>query len=253
MIKWQDTINIMLEMFPSINQKVLANLLGVSESDLSKIKSGKKKPTFPNNVIFDAVFDPNNSSSPAKDTPKYLLELLKDVIASSHAEVKMDMADCWGEEDYQAFVKRLIGRTRNDAKGSSQATIQSTSGQQPADTAPLEQTVGTSAPKEEKTSRASDSFEREEIPQPRGDTINVEAGLFLHNCKCCIYCIHWNGDKSIIGVPRMSIRGTCHMQEKNKHFLIPRQSSATACSNYKANQNLLNMLKEYGYDIKNLI
>lgn len=87
----------------------------------------------------------------------------------------------------------------------------------------------------------------------RVNTPNIETGLFPHDHQCCLYCIHWEGSRGIIGVSRLPIDGTCHTYNGNRHHLCSRLSSTAACPNYKADRNLINRMKEYGYDIENLI
>lgn len=80
MITWNHIIRIILEMFDSINQQQLARLLHISESTLSKIKSGKRNGSFNSKVVFDAVFNPDNPASPANDSPAFHLGILKDIL-----------------------------------------------------------------------------------------------------------------------------------------------------------------------------
>lgn len=96
-------------------------------------------------------------------------------------------------------------------------------------------------------------FERVDIPQLRGDVINKGIELFPHDYKCCLYCIHWKGDRGIIGVPGIPVDGTCHTHNGNKRRLSSRLSSTAACPKYKADQKLMNRMEKYGFDIKDLI
>lgn len=96
-------------------------------------------------------------------------------------------------------------------------------------------------------------FERVDIPQPQSDTIHVGTTLFPHDNKCCVYCIHWKGSRGIIGVSRIPVHGTCYTHNGNKHHLCSRLSSTAACSDYEADEDLMNRMKEYGFDIENLI
>lgn len=96
-------------------------------------------------------------------------------------------------------------------------------------------------------------FERVDIPQPRSGTTNTETIFPPHNHKCCLYCVYWEGNSGIIGVSKMPIDGTCHTYNGNRHRLCSRLSSTAACPNYKADQNLINRMKESGFDIKDLI
>lgn len=97
-------------------------------------------------------------------------------------------------------------------------------------------------------------FERIDIPQAKSDTIREERDLAPHNHKCCLYCIHWNGNKSIVGVSVIPTDGNCIvMYQRNKYRLQSRLSSTAACSNYKADQKLLSRMKECGYNIEDFI
>ena len=60
MITWKDTINLIEKMF-EISQKELAEILGVPESTISKIKNGKQASVFNREDIFKKVFSSLNS------------------------------------------------------------------------------------------------------------------------------------------------------------------------------------------------
>ena len=114
MITWKDTIHIICEMF-EISQQQLAGYLCVGEGTLSRIKNGKARASIDNTAVFNAVFNPDTKSSPAhskNESKAKLLELLKEIIEFSFPKVREAMADCWDEPDYQLFVLRLLGRTR---------------------------------------------------------------------------------------------------------------------------------------------
>ncbi len=95
-------------------------------------------------------------------------------------------------------------------------------------------------------------FERIDIPQSKGDTIHERNDLFPHNHKCCLYCTHWNGNKSIVGISKIPIDGTCCTHHGNKVRFQKLLSSTAACANYTADETLLSRMKEVGYDVKDL-
>lgn len=96
-------------------------------------------------------------------------------------------------------------------------------------------------------------FERVDVPQPKGDIFDERKGIPQQNQKCCLYCVHWTGDRSIIGVSKIPTDGTCHTHSGNRHRVQSRLSSTAACSNYKADSKLMNRMKECGYDVNDLI
>lgn len=97
-------------------------------------------------------------------------------------------------------------------------------------------------------------FQRVEIPQKP-----VQSGNELDHIgqlceKCCLYCIHWQGDKSTVGPYRMPTQGICYThQGKNKHRMQRRSSSSDVCKDYQADQKLINNMKRVGYNVENLI
>lgn len=114
MITWSDTIDITCEMF-QINQQQLAGYLNISESALSRIRHGKARALFDSNAVFNNVFNPHTKGSPASNKNEdkdALLTLLKEIIEHSFPKAREAMADCWDGTDYQIFVLRLLGRTR---------------------------------------------------------------------------------------------------------------------------------------------
>ena len=114
MITWSDTIDITCEMF-QINQQQLASYLNISESALSRIRHGKARALFDSNAVFNNVFNPHTKGSPASNKNEdkdALLTLLKEIIEHSFPKAREAMADCWNGTDYQTFVLRLLGRTR---------------------------------------------------------------------------------------------------------------------------------------------
>ena len=81
-------------------------------------------------------------------------------------------------------------------------------------------------------------FERVDIPQPSGDTTDIGTKPFLHEHKCCLYCIHWKCTASITEIFRGPLSGICHKYNGNRHSLSLCLSSTAACSDYKENENL---------------
>ena len=72
--------------------------------------------------------------------------------------------------------------------------------------------------------------------------------------KCCLYCIYWQGEKSIVGPYRMPTFGMCSViLGRNRYRLQRRLSSSAACANYQADKNLISNMKQAGYNIENLI
>lgn len=134
MITWKDTIEIIKRTF-SIEQIEIANCLNITESQLSKVKTGKSK-TVPSNFasshVFRKIFDPSNEDSPAsgKETPEYHLDVLKSIIQTEFAQVREDLSDFWNEKDYKTFVIGLLDRT-NLAKPPKDRTAQLASKKQP--------------------------------------------------------------------------------------------------------------------------
>lgn len=97
-------------------------------------------------------------------------------------------------------------------------------------------------------------FERVDIPQPKGDIPSTRKDLSPHNRKCCLYCAYWSGNRGIIGVSTMPTDGKCCVQKSdNKFYVRGRLSSTAACANYRADQALMSRMKEYGYNIEELI
>jgi len=98
------------------------------KSKITRIKSGTSTPSQTSEELFSSIFDTSLPTSLAnsnsKGTEQYLLGLLKDAIESDFQEAKEDMADCWGNENYKAFVLELLARAR---KGSSRKRLLSSS------------------------------------------------------------------------------------------------------------------------------
>lgn len=116
MITWNDTFEIIKIMF-NIDQKTIAYLMDVPDYKISRIKTGNLTPSFSNEDIYRKIFDPNTKDSPAKDTEKYLLSTLEDIIKNGFDNVKEAMKDYWVEDDkyqngdYKTFVMKMLERT----------------------------------------------------------------------------------------------------------------------------------------------
>lgn len=68
--------------------------------------------------------------------------------------------------------------------------------------------------------------------------------------KCCLYCTHWNGDKSTVGPGRISTSGICSIKINNSVTrLQKRQSSSAICTHYQVDQRLMNDLKKIGFTV----
>ena len=198
MITWGDTIGIILDMFSTVNQKQLAGLLGISVSSLSKIKTGKRKGSFESEAVFNQVFNPDMTSSPAKDTPRYLLNSLKDIIGSpKYEKVYKGMADCWNETDYKTFVITLLNRTRNKVQNS-------------------DDSVPACLPQ-------SDSAGISTVGSP-----SVRLHFLPHSDDCCYHCVYWEGDKETIGAYMTPTYGFCVKYNRDNQ-----KSSTIACEDYK--------------------
>ncbi|MDE7242531.1 MAG: hypothetical protein K2O18_00935 [Oscillospiraceae bacterium] len=98
-------------------------------------------------------------------------------------------------------------------------------------------------------------LERVDIPQPKGVAFHhVRKPPVPHDRKCCLYCVQWKGDRSAVGISTIPTDGICHTNYRaNRCRLISRLSSTAACANYKADQKLLNRMKEYGYDVNDFL
>lgn len=66
MIVWKDTIEIIKRTF-SVNQQQIADCLNVRPYTLSKIKSGSVSPPFSSEDVYQKIFNPENSRSPANE------------------------------------------------------------------------------------------------------------------------------------------------------------------------------------------
>ncbi|MDE7245414.1 MAG: helix-turn-helix domain-containing protein [Oscillospiraceae bacterium] len=203
MITWGDTINIILEMFYTINQQELARLLGVSEGTLSKIKSGKRKAAFKSDTVFESVFNPDNPDSPANDKPCFHLEILKDIIDKpKYEEVRKVMADCWDEKDYKTFVVRLLERTRNNVYDDHVST---------SDAAPRQTQVLEQQSDEISSLGLSDNTGTSDAKRP-----SIRSMFLPHSDDCCYHCVYWKGNRRTLGAYMTSTCGTCNKLSQNQ-------------------------------------
>ena len=199
MITWKDTISLILAMFDRINQQELANLLGVSESTLPKIKLGKRDASFNSEAVFNRVFNPAMSGSPANDNPQFLLETLKGIIdRSEFGQIRKELDDCWSETDYKAFVMTLLNRTRNGVRDRSASV---------PECLPQEDSVV--------------------IPAVRYPS--VRSRILPHSDdKCCFYCAYWRGERDTIGAYLTKAYGFCRKYNRENQL-----SSSPGCAEYK--------------------
>lgn len=101
-------------------------------------------------------------------------------------------------------------------------------------------------------------FQRVDITDSPALPSNESAGGNQLCDKCCLYCIHWQGDKSTVGPYRMPTSGLCSIcLEKTGRGsysrLQKRLSSSAACANNRADQSLISNMKRIGYNVDNLI
>lgn len=96
-------------------------------------------------------------------------------------------------------------------------------------------------------------FERVDIPQPKDDTSDIGKDPFPYSKKCCVYCIHWDGNRNVVDSSRIPTEGICCTHTGNRRHFSLRLSSAAACTNYEADQTLMNWMKELGYNIEDFI
>ena len=110
MITWKEIILIIMSLF-GVKQSEIADKLNVEPSYITRIKRGERYPTHLAADIYPKIFDFSNPKSFAKENPQYYLQTLKKMIESDFPRIKEDLADCWEEDDYERFVKRLLSRT----------------------------------------------------------------------------------------------------------------------------------------------
>lgn len=116
MITWEDTIQIIMLTF-ECKQQEIADQIGVSKSDMSKVKSGKRTPSsrFAPTHLYSKIFDPSKQGTLAHrstDDENGCLVNLKDIIEKEFGHVKSNLEDCWNETDYKSFVMKLLERTK---------------------------------------------------------------------------------------------------------------------------------------------
>lgn len=116
MVTWGDIIDIIMNMF-EVKQTKIAQLMHLDKSAISRMRSGKRLPSFTAEEMFSNLFDSANPDSLAgsNESDKHHLDTLKGVIESDFAEVRKDMDDSWNEENYKKFVLKLLGRARQGA------------------------------------------------------------------------------------------------------------------------------------------
>ena len=97
-------------------------------------------------------------------------------------------------------------------------------------------------------------FPMTDIPaslSPRPDYESIK-NVHPYN-KCCLYCIHWDGDRSTVGPHRIPTKGLCWRPKKVNGLNINRLrrplSSSDICDDYEADQSFIKMLKQIGYNI----
>ena len=69
--------------------------------------------------------------------------------------------------------------------------------------------------------------------------------------KCCLYCVHWDGDRSAIGPHRIPTKGSCWMQKKGNGYHVCHigiRLSSDICNHYEADQSFIEKLKQIGYN-----
>ena len=119
MITWGDVIDIILNTF-NISQTKLSELMDYNKDSISKMKHGKAVPSTKIDVIYDRVFYPATTDSPAyqygnTNNLASCLEAVKDTINSKKTPfpaVREAMDDMWDETDYKEFVCKLLSRAK---------------------------------------------------------------------------------------------------------------------------------------------
>ncbi len=125
MITWKDTINLIEKMF-EISQKELAEILGVPESTISKIKNGKQASVFNREDIFKKVFSSEakgNLANNKKYTENQRLDVLKGIIEEDFPSIKEAMEDVWEKDNYQEFTMTLLDLTRSSSNNEPKTCI----------------------------------------------------------------------------------------------------------------------------------
>lgn len=71
--------------------------------------------------------------------------------------------------------------------------------------------------------------------------------------KCCLYCVHWRGDRSTVGPHRIPTNGLCWKKDKRTELNITKVrnmlSSSDICDDYEADQSFIKILKQIGYNV----
>lgn len=200
MITWKDTFGIIKKMF-NINQSQIASFLGVQKDTITKIQKGNLNSTPTNEDIYRKIFNPNTPNNPAKDTEKYLLSLLEEIIEKEFKEVRETMKDCWVEDDkyiigdYEKFVMKMLERT---------IYISSSKGK-------------TALPD---INNATD---------PSMDSGGAQLSI-PDKYKMCLFCTRWNGNASDALKIKTGVYGTCLMYNRDQI-----STGGTDCKDYKAN------------------
>lgn len=113
MITWEDTINLILQTY-GYTQQEIADKIGIKKSHFSKVKSGKLNAPneFLSTNLYKKIFatDIEGSLSYGKNEVS-LLEDLKTNIFNYYINIRDVMDDYLSEENYKAYVIKLLDRT----------------------------------------------------------------------------------------------------------------------------------------------
>lgn len=99
-----------------VNQAEVAKRLGISQPQLSKIKSGTQAPTFTNEELYGAIFDLENPESFAEKIYNCNIKDVKDTIEELFPQIKQELEDCWESDDYTEFLYSLLRRTKRASR-----------------------------------------------------------------------------------------------------------------------------------------
>ena len=108
MITNADIIGIICKTFET-NQTNIADAMGYEKTEITKFKNGKFSP-LRNNKFKQELLEKVFKNYTNQNNSKELLEVLKNIIEESYSNVRVDMTDCWGEDNYENFVKLLLKR-----------------------------------------------------------------------------------------------------------------------------------------------
>lgn len=125
MITWIETIEFIMELF-DVTQAEVAKRLGISPSQLSKIKSGTQAPTFTNEELYGAIFDLENSESFAEKIYNCNIEDVKNTIEELFPQIRQELEDCWESDDYKKFLYSLLRRTKRASSQKGRTTTGTT-------------------------------------------------------------------------------------------------------------------------------